>query len=610
MQHLPTDLTALNAVPEAILLVGREGDVLYANHSAATMFGLSRATLMDMMVDQLVPAAQRMAHSAHREEFQSLLTAEHAMGNGRPVYARHSEGHHIPITVTLRVCSWKDEPTTLCAVRDISRLIADQDKLRTQSAALEATADGVVITDADGRIEWANAAFCALSGYQFNELDGKSTALLRSGVHSDAFYAELWETIKRGDTWRGEIVNRKKDGHLYTEQQTITPVADHKGDINQFVAIKRDVTDRKQSQYRLQQQLRQAEVLNRVATLANKAHEVLVFVDAVLEIIGEELFLDRTFALVQLTDGRDAVARGWGYPPGNLVHPTIASTVVTSNRTLELPAAGASPESSLSKGMQSGIALPMRAQRFQGALVLKSRRPVSFDELGRRFLNTLARQITNAIERLLLFDEVQALAATDPLTGIFNRRRFQELGERELARSKRSGRPLSAVLIDVDHFKEINDSHGHEVGDQALERLSETLVGGLRTTDVIGRLGGEEFAILMPETGADGAREVADRLLERVAKIMFPGVDGLSMTISAGVAEYTTPEALSGLIRRADQAMYQAKDLGRNRVEIWSASDVPQSTPVSPQSAPELPHSAPELPHSASELTEERVPEP
>lgn len=573
MQHLPTDLTALNAVPEAILLVGRGGEVLYANRSAAAMFGLSRASLMDMMVEQLVPAAHRASHTAQRTEFQLQLEPEHEMGSGRQVFARHSEGHHIPITVTLRVCSWNDKPATLCAVRDISLLIADQDRLRTQAAALEATADGVVITDAAGRIEWANPAFCTLSGYRLDELVGKSTSLLRSGVHSDTFYADLWQTIQRGETWRGEIVNRKKDGNLYTEQQTITPVADHTGEISQFVAIKQDVTDRKQSEYRLQQQLRQAEVLNRVATLANKAHEIVAFTDAVLETIGAELFLDRTFALVQLTDGRDALARGWGYPTEKLVPPTIATSVMSSNRTLELPLEHAAPHSSLSPGMQSGIALPMRAQRFQGALVLESRRPMSFDELGRRFLNTLARQVTNAIERLLLFDEVQALAATDPLTGIFNRRRFQELGERELARSKRSGRPLSAVLIDVDHFKDINDSHGHEIGDQALERLSETLVGGLRATDVIGRLGGEEFAILMPETEAEEAREVADRLLERVSNIVFPGVDGLTMTITAGIAQFTQPEVLSGLIRRADQAMYQAKDLGRNRVEIWVDTD-------------------------------------
>jgi diguanylate cyclase (GGDEF)-like protein len=162
------------------------------------------------------------------------------------------------------------------------------------------------------------------------------------------------------------------------------------------------------------------------------------------------------------------------------------------------------------------------------------------------------------------------LAETDALTGLTNRRHFLELAARELARSRRYGSPMSLVLVDLDHFKRVNDKYGHLVGDQVLTAAAHALASGLREIDVIARHGGEEFAVLLPETDLAGAREVAERSCRRLAEAVTI-VDGTEVRITAsmGVASATAGAAsLDDLLGRADRAMYGAKRAGRDRVEV------------------------------------------
>jgi two-component system, cell cycle sensor histidine kinase and response regulator CckA len=165
----------------------------------------------------------------------------------------------------LSVCAYSDKPGTFVAVfEDITaRKHAEADML-LQGAALNASADAMVIADRDGTIAWVNPAFTTLTGYQRHEAIGKTTRLLKSGEHDPAFYRVLWETVLAGQVWRGELVNRRKDGVLYTEAQTITPVTDDAGAVTHFVAIKRDLTQQKQ----LERQFLQAQRMESVGRLA------------------------------------------------------------------------------------------------------------------------------------------------------------------------------------------------------------------------------------------------------------------------------------------------------------------------------------------------------
>lgn len=185
-------------------------------------------------------------------------------------------------------------------------------------------------------------------------------------------------------------------------------------------------------------------------------------------------------------------------------------------------------------------------------------------------MSILARQLGISFERARLFQDVQNLALTDPLTGLQNRRSVFELGRIEFSRAQRMDRPFCCMMIDIDHFKKINDNYGHQAGDLVLQEFARRCLCSVREVDLVGRYGGEEFIILMPETDRDTAVQVAERLraITREKPIDLP--DGrIEITVSIGVATKDENTLhLETLIARADQALYIAKHKGRNRVAI------------------------------------------
>ncbi|MBV8167012.1 MAG: GGDEF domain-containing protein [Alphaproteobacteria bacterium] len=161
-------------------------------------------------------------------------------------------------------------------------------------------------------------------------------------------------------------------------------------------------------------------------------------------------------------------------------------------------------------------------------------------------------------------------ALTDPLTGVFNRRTFIEMSSKEEERARRSGSLTSVLMLDIDHFKRINDTHGHGVGDLAIKMLAEQATKSLRSIDILARYGGEEFIVTLPETDAAVASRVAERLrsaLETAVVQTDAGVE-VKFTVSIGVATFATGVPLQRAMEAADQALYLAKQAGRNRVEI------------------------------------------
>ncbi|OYY95923.1 MAG: hypothetical protein B7Y41_01170 [Hydrogenophilales bacterium 28-61-23] len=302
------------------------------------------------------------------------------------------------------------------AFHDISQRQAAQARDRLLVSALEAVANGIVITDPEAHIEWVNPAFETLTGYSREETSGRRPGeLFKSGLQDQAFYQAMWQTIMSGEIWRGEIVNKKRDGSLYNEELIIAPVLDEAGAIRHFVGIKQDISARKR-----------------------------------------------------------------------------------------------------------------------------------------------------------LEAELHNLATTDPLTGLPNRRHFLAKLEQEAARLQRFSEPATALLmLDLDHFKQVNDSHGHAAGDAVLRRFADLVRNSLRKTDLAGRLGGEEFAILLLGSDRANATDFAENLRRQVAadSIAFDGKT-LRVSVSIGVSQLHAADASAdAALARADTALYQAKANGRNRVE-------------------------------------------
>jgi diguanylate cyclase (GGDEF)-like protein/PAS domain S-box-containing protein len=280
-------------------------------------------------------------------------------------------------------------------------------------SAIEQGPVAVIITDKEGNIEYVNSRFSELTGYSSNEMIGENPRLLKSDEHSPEFYKELWDTITSGKVWKGTLHNKKKNGELYWEDTSISPVISNGGNITHFVAVKDDITERRKME-----------------------------------------------------------------------------------------------------------------------------------------------------------EELKNIAGKDSLTQTYNRSKFKEIFNKEVARFSRYSHPFSLILLDIDFFKRVNDTYGHNTGDNILRSASRIIQECIRETDTLIRWGGEEFIILASATDLENTKMLAERIRKIIENQDFDTVR--KITISFGVASFRSDDNEDSLVKRADDALYQAKKNGRNRVEAIS----------------------------------------
>ena len=417
----------LEGLPDVVLVLDSDDRVADLNKAAAGLLGASRASLVGRRAEVALGSLPALADCV-AETHEGQRTVEMPGTPPRWLEVAVSPLHDRLGGRTGRVV----------VARDVSGRHHAGEQIRLLSAAIGSAASAVAISDPKGVCLWVNPAFSRITGYSPEEIVGQPLSRLKSGAHDEAFYASLWETILAGDAWHGEIVNRHRDGHLYTEEQTISPVRDEAGVITHFVAVKQDVSERR----RMEEGLR------------------------------------------------------------------------TANETL-------------------------KAQLAE-------------------------------IEALQAKLRDQALR--DPLTGVFNRRFLAETLARETARARRDSRAYAVVILDLDHFKRVNDTHGHEAGDRVLVAAAELLRSHTREGDLVCRYGGEEFVVLMPGSSAVSAARRAElwRAALEMQRFRFKGGD-VTVTLSAGAACFPD-DGVDGeaILRAADEALYRAKADGRNQVKTFS----------------------------------------
>jgi diguanylate cyclase (GGDEF)-like protein len=223
--------------------------------------------------------------------------------------------------------------------------------------------------------------------------------------------------------------------------------------------------------------------------------------------------------------------------------------------------------------MPSLLVLPLLVhERALGTLVLGSQRPHAFADAVRPTLEVLASHIAVSLANARMLKRLEELATTDGLTGLLNKRMLIDMASQKVRSALRFSKPLSLMVCDIDHFKRVNDTYGHDVGDQVIRGMGDVLRRVKRDTDVVGRFGGEEFVIVCEQTDQNGALLLAERIRTELEQEKFRTELGeLSVTCSVGVA--TCPGAGSdweALFKATDEALYASKRGGRNRVTLWT----------------------------------------
>ncbi len=425
-----------------------------------------------------------------------------------------------------------------------AELLTANTRLKLQAAALEAASNSIAITDIQGNLVWTNPAFLTMTGYSSEEVLGQNPRILKSAVQDREFYSNLWATINAGNTWHGEIVNRRKNGTLYTEEMTIAPVSLKPQAITHFVAIKQDITERKEAE----QALREAEEKYRA-----------IFEDAVIGIFqttpnGRPLQVNRAFARMHGYDSPGQFLAEVANMRELMVDPDHYESVraVDDNGSVR----------------SAEVEIYCRDRAVKRWMRANARGVLAADGKLMRVEGT----VEDITDRKFAEERVQFLAYYDALTTLPNRTLLQDRLGKALAAARRHKERVAVLFLDLDRFKIINDSLGHSVGDQLLQQVAQRLQAQAREQDTVARVGGDEFLITLA-----GIRDVSDAaaISKRLANAMTAEfvVQGHTLNIGCSIGISVFPEHghdAETLIKNADAAMYSAKECGQGSYQFFT----------------------------------------
>lgn len=418
---------------------------------------------------------------------------------------------------------------------DLERREAEQRareaRLLWLSSVVEQTDELVLITDRAGTIVYVNPAFVQRTGYTQKEAIGKNPRIVRSGEQGKAFYEELWSTISEGKIFRGVLVNRTKSGERYYEEKTITPLKDAAGTITHYVSTGKDITSRIAADEERKRLVAILEATTDFVAIATVEGEIVYLNRAARRCLGrsETEKLSHLMLSEIYPEWARALVAGEGIP-------TAVRNGVWHGETAVLN--------------RSGDEIPI------SQLFLAHRTPAGEVE----FLSTIARDIS---DRKAQTAGLEYRATHDPLTTLPNRALFFDRLRYTLLAAQREKSSFALFIVDLDRFKEINDTHGHYVGDLVLKEVALRLQEALRESDTVARIGGDEFAVILPGADLGGGRRAAEKILIALARPIDAGKISLSARASIGMTLFPDHGGdLDDLIRRADEIMYAVKRSG------------------------------------------------
>ena len=548
-QDVHTGLLAavLDSSGDAIVSIDEQGCFTTWNASASELLGYTREEALGRPVTTVVPDEQREDYEQH---LAALRRGETVLG--WETVRRRPDGSVVDVDITASALRDGDGRIAgaIANIRDISERKSAEHRFQS---LLEAAPDGIVIVDEDGRITLVNAEVERMFGYAPDELVGEPVERLLPVGLAAAHRRECADYQSHADVRPmsdlADLVGRHRDGHEIPVEVSLSPM--HSGTGMRVIAAVRDVTERRraahalaESEERFRRSFHDSGVGMALVVPNGASGDVLEMNEALTSLIGYTL--DEYRAL-----GALAVVHPDDLPP-------LAEQILEINN-----------------GATDVVRTEVRLIDAQGSLLWTA---VTFslvrDSAGDPV--HVVVQVLDVGERTRFQQQLQYLADHDSLTGLYNRRRFEQELEREVTTARRYGHASAVLVLDLDHFKLVNDSLGHAAGDDLITVVASLLTRRLRQSDIIGRMGGDEFAIILPRADEAEARRTGEILLREVrADAAAAKVSGAGrVTASVGVSLFgqrSTAVGAEELLAEADIAMYDAKEAGRDRLAVYDA---------------------------------------
>ncbi len=523
---------AVENLSEAFALFDKEGRLVLFNRRYTELYPWLKDWLLEGVLLQTLKSV-----AGNRIRYLGL--------EGKPLQHDHPQGQYLEHTDDNSWYLASNNPTSegglVCVRTDITESKRSEADLRKLGRALEQSPASVIITSIDGIIEYVNPKFEEVSGYTSEEAIGQNPRILKSGDKSNEDYKKMWTALLSGKEWRGVFHNKRKDGSIYWEAASISPLRDESGKITHFIAVKEDIT----AQKRAEDQLR----MN--ATVFDTTSEGIMVTDA-----------DNLIKTVN-----PAFSRITGYEAEEVIG--RSPQLLSSGRHTD-----AFYEQLWSAVMQNGYWSGEIWNRRKDGSVFPEWLSIAAikgdDGIAKEFVAVFSDITKHKQDE----EKIRYQANFDALTGLPNRSLLTDRLSQAILSADREQWKLALLFIDLDQFKVVNDTFGHVMGDELLQQVAQRIRQCVRDADTVARFGGDEFVILLQDVSdLESPALVASKVITEVTRSFTLYEREIFVGASVGITVYpddaNTPDSL---LRNADMAMYQAKEQGRNNYQFFTAS--------------------------------------